>query len=281
VSPRSLKQSLSSFMFGVASNLDDLDEQSRRRIRAAQIDAVVQLVPLTMTINLFNAAIVAYVFWDTGTNLFLTVWGALVAAAAAAGFWSWNRTRRNQPTGASARATRRFVLHAAFLGAIWGAAPLALFPGANLLNQLILCGLIVGMISGGAFCLSTVPKAGLAYTWIIVLAMEAAFLLADYQTFYFAALLLLLYAVFISRHLVAHGALLVRHLRDELKLEAQRELIGLLLNDFEEHASDWLWETDASGVLMRISDRFAEAAGKTPAEIQGARFSDVLRFATW
>ena len=255
---------------------DDLDEQARRRIRAAQIDAVVQLVPLTMTINILNAAIVVYVFWDIGATVFLIAWAALIALAAAASLWSWSRTRQNRPTGASARATKRIVLHAAFLAAIWGAAPLVLFPDADLMGQLILACLIAGMISGGAFGLSTVPKAGLVYTWTIVLAMESAFFLAGYRVFVFAALLLLLYAVFISRHLVAHGTLFVRHLRDQLKLEAQSEVIGLLLNDFQENASDWLWETDANGILTRVSDRFADAAEKTPSEIQGALFSDVI-----
>jgi diguanylate cyclase (GGDEF)-like protein/PAS domain S-box-containing protein len=276
VGPRSLTRSLCALLFGVRITLDDLDEQARRRVRAAQIDSVVQLVPLTMTINILNAAIIVCVFWDTGPTVFLIAWAVLIALAAAASLWSWRRTRQNRPKGASSRATKRIVLHAAVLGAIWGAAPLVLLPVADPMGQLILVGLIVGMISGGAFCLSTVPKAGLAYTWTIVLAMESAFFLAGYRVFVFAALLLLLYAVFISRHLVAHGTLFVGHLRDELRLEAQRELIGLLLNDFQEHASDWLWETDANGILTHVSDRLAEAAGKTSSEIHGTPFSDVI-----
>lgn len=56
----------------------------------------------------------------------------------------------------------------------------------------------------------------------------------------------------------------------------QRELIRLLLNDFQEHTSDWLWETDESGVLVRVAERFAEAAGKTPTEPLYASFADVV-----
>ena len=63
--------------------------------------------------------------------------------------------------------------------------------------------------------------------------------------FDYTAILLIVYAVFMSRNLVAHGRLFFERLRYELKIESQRELIGLLLNDFQEHASDWLWETDA------------------------------------
>jgi diguanylate cyclase (GGDEF)-like protein len=276
VSPRALPQSLSAVLFGTAIKLDDLDEQVRRGIRAAQIDAVVQLVPLTMTINLLNATIVVYIFWGAGANLFLTGWGALIASVAAASFWSWTRTRRNRPKGASSRAITRMILHATFLASVWGAAAYVLFPEADTMHQLFLAALMAGMISGGAFCLSTVPTAALAYTWTFVLALASALLVARYQVFNAVAILLIIYALFMSRNIVAHGNLFINRLRGELKVEAQRELIGLLLNDFEEHASDWLWETDANGVLMRISDRFAEAAGKAPADIQGARFADIL-----
>jgi diguanylate cyclase (GGDEF)-like protein/PAS domain S-box-containing protein len=273
---RALTRSLYAILIGDTIELDDLDDQTRRRIRAAQIDAVVQLVPLTMTINILNAAIVVGVFWDTEANVILSLWAALIVVEAGSALWSWSLKRHKRPTGASARGIRRAVLHAAFLGVTWGAAPLMLFPNADLMHQLILGCLMAGMISGGAFCLSTVPQAGLAYTWTIVLASVGALLLAGHRVFFVVALLLLLYAVFISRNLVAHGNLFFRHLRDQLKLEVQSEVIGLLLNDFEEHASDWLWETDAKGILVHVSDRFAEAAGKTPSEIQGAQFSDVI-----
>jgi diguanylate cyclase (GGDEF)-like protein/PAS domain S-box-containing protein len=271
-----LTRSLSALLFGAAVKLDDLDEQARRRIRAAQIGAVVQLVPLTMGVNILNAAIVGYLFWDTGANLFLSVWGSLVGLEGGAAFWAWSRTRKNPPTGASARGVRRMALHAAFLGATWGAAPLVLFPDADTMHQLYLAAMVAGMISGGAFGLSTVRMAGLAYTWTFGLASVTALLLATYSVFIVTAVMLAIYTVYISRNLVAHGNLFISHMRDELKLEAQRGLISLLLNDFQEHASDWLWETDASGVLTQVSDRFAEAAGKSPAEIQGAHLSKII-----
>jgi predicted signal transduction protein with EAL and GGDEF domain len=273
---RVLTRSLSALLFGVTIKLDDLDEPARRQIRAAQIDAVTQRVPLTMSVNILNAAIIICVFWGTGANVFLTVWGGLIASAAAAAFLSWNRTRRNRPKGASLRGIKRAIAHAAFLGGVWGAAPYALFPEADTMHQLFLAATMAGMISGGAFCLSMVPTAGLVYTWTIVFPSASALLTAAHSVFIYTAILLVIYALFISRNLVAYGRLFIDRLRDQLKIEAQHEVIGLLLNDFQENASDWLWETDANGVLMHVSDRFAEAAGRPPSEIQGALLSDVI-----
>ena len=274
---RLLARPLFALLFGTAIGLDDLDEPSRRRIRAAQIDAVVALVPLTMTINILNVAVVDVVFWDVGaTNVFLAIWSVVIILQAAAGFWSWFQSRSRRPTGASRRAIRRTATYAAVLAFSWGAMPLALFPHADLTRQLLLASLIAGMISGGAFGLSTVPAAGLAYTWMIVIPSVVALILAGNHLFIAVAFLLLLYGVFLSHNLVAHGNLFVGHLRAELKLEAQSELISLLLHDFQEHASDWLWETDAGGALVRVSDRFAEVVGKTSSELDGALFAEVI-----
>ena len=43
----------------------------------------------------------------------------------------------------------------------------------------------------------------------------------------------------------------------EKELAAKNSVIGLLLKDFEENASDWLWETDDRGYMTRGIERFA------------------------
>ena len=52
-------------------------------------------------------------------------------------------------------------------------------------------------------------------------------------------------------------------------VEEQKKTISLLLKDFEAHSSDWLWETDENLKIVRASERFAQAAGRTQAELAG------------
>lgn len=267
---------LPDFLFGAPSGFGDLDEPGRARVRAAMIGSVVQLVPLTMTINVLNAIIVSYVFWDAAPRSFLLPWCALIFAAAAISIWSWNRSRRKPPKKASLRAVNRMAIHAAVLGVMWGIAPAILFHSAEVMLQLVMSCLIAGMIAGGAFCLSPVRTAGLAYTWAIIGGAEAGLLLADHPLFRTIGLLLVMYGVFISHHISARSRLFTQHLRTQLKLEAQGDLITLLLNDFQENASDWLWEADASGALTHVSDRFAEAAKKAPEDMDGVAFSELI-----
>jgi len=60
-----------------------------------------------------------------------------------------------------------------------------------------------------------------------------------------------------------------------IRLEENAELIKLLLRDFEESSSDWLWETNAEMKLQRVSPRLAEVA-RSPAATLSGRFPEAL-----
>jgi hypothetical protein len=261
---------------GVGVDSGEITERDMRRIRAAQIDGVSRLVPMTMTVNLVNAALVLVVFWDGGSRGFLLGWAAVIATAAGLAIRSWLKVRRKPPREASANATRRMTIQAFGLGLAWGALPVVMFAGAAPADQLILACLVTGMISGGAFALSTVPRAGLAYTWTLVLGAAGALLLCTGVTYLITSVFLLLYAIFMTRNLVAHGNLFFDNLRAKLELERKTEIISLLLQDFQANASDWLWQTDADGRLIHVPERFAEVAQLPQALLRSAQFVDIL-----
>ncbi len=61
---------------------------------------------------------------------------------------------------------------------------------------------------------------------------------------------------------------------NEINLAQTGETIRILLRDFEENASDWLWETDTKGEIKHVSPRFAEVARQPQSAIRG----DLLAF---
>ncbi len=247
-----------------------------RRIRAKQIDAIARLVPITMTINLVNVAIVLLVFWNTGSNIFLGVWALTIVAAAAMATRSWLRSRRRTPTEASPNATRRMTVQAFVLALTWGAMPIVLLPAIDPTYQVIVACLMAGMISAGGFALATVPAAGLTYTWTMTVASAAALLLCRVDVYTVTAVFLLIYAVFISRNVISNGRLFFDNLRAQLQLARQTETISLLLKEFQENASDWLWQTDAEGRLTHVPERFAKVAQIPLPLLQGAALADAL-----
>jgi diguanylate cyclase (GGDEF)-like protein len=54
-----------------------------------------------------------------------------------------------------------------------------------------------------------------------------------------------------------------------IRLEENSAVIKLLLRDFEESASDWLWETNAALELQPVSQRLAQVAQRPAEEITG------------
>ncbi|MCP2936109.1 PAS domain-containing protein, partial [Salmonella enterica subsp. enterica serovar Typhimurium] len=56
----------------------------------------------------------------------------------------------------------------------------------------------------------------------------------------------------------------------------QRQLVGLLLHDFEAHSSDWLWDTDRNGFLQHVSARLAETFGRSLDELRAQPFIELF-----
>lgn len=254
----------------------DLSEREMRRIRATQIDAVTRLIPVTMAVNMLTVAIVLILFWGRGWNSFLTIWGLTLAKCAWLALRSWQRSHQKPPQEASPRATRQMMRQAFFFAAVWGTLPLALFSRTEPTSQLVLACLMVGMISGGAFTLSTFPRAGLLYLATISVACAGALLIRGTGPYLVTAGLLLLFAFFMARNIVSQGNLFLGNVKAQLELERQTEIISLLLKEFQENASDWLWRTDAEGHLTDVPERFAAVAQLPLPLLKGAHFADVL-----
>jgi diguanylate cyclase (GGDEF)-like protein/PAS domain S-box-containing protein len=257
--------------------MDDLSEEERRSIRAAQIGAVLNLVPVTVAINVLNAAIVITANSDRGQSGVLIAWASTLLLLLGVSTFSWLRFRKSPPTGGSNGALNRITIHAFLLAGIWTVIPTLFFPDTSAVNQVLIACLVSGMMGGGALCLSTVPRAGLLYTWTFAAGGAAALLLDDEPRFVYGLMLLVLYAVFMSRTLTAYGRLFISNQLNRVEMSRQTELIGLLLKNFEENSSDWLWETDAIGTLVRLSDRLVDVTQRSRAELQNMTVADLLR----
>jgi len=264
--------------FARESWLDDepLSEREMRRIRAKQIDAVTRLVPVTMVANLINVAFLLAVFRDTPSYHLLVVWALAIGLAAFIAIRSWFKVRRSRPQEASKRAIGRMTAQAFFLAATWGALPLLLMPEIAPTRQIIIAALMAGMMSGGAFALSTVPRAGLAYTWTMAVTCALSLFICGSESHLVTAGYLLVFAVFMARHIVAHGNLFLDNLKAQLERERQTEIISLLLKEFQENASSWLWQTDSEGRLIDVPQRFADVAQIPLPLLKGARLTDTL-----
>jgi len=56
-----------------------------------------------------------------------------------------------------------------------------------------------------------------------------------------------------SRRCLHLSAILQTQIVSQIKVEQQKDVISLLLYDFEENASDWIWEIDVDGRIRNPS----------------------------
>ncbi len=69
-------------------------------------------------------------------------------------------------------------------------------------------------------------------------------------------------------------------MRAKLAADEQRDVINLLLNDFEENAADWLWGVDGNLVIERASTRFYEQLQVPEAMVIGKPLVNILPFSS-
>jgi diguanylate cyclase (GGDEF)-like protein len=77
------------------------------------------------------------------------------------------------------------------------------------------------------------------------------------------------------------GRALVVIRANEMALAERDETVSLLLREFEESGSDWLWEIDAQRRVARANPRFAVSLGADPKTINGTPFLQLLAGPTW
>ncbi len=257
-----LKQRLS---LEIGSEAKDAGE-----FRAHQLKAVIGVTPLMMAANVIIAAIVCVAFSAKPFAMVTYFWAAMIFALAFAGIYSWRRSRSHPFPGRVSSATlKKVTLNSTMLGFVWGALPLISYPGGDLASKLVTVSFVGGMMGGGCFALYMVPRAMVGYLGAMGGTFALALWLSAGPSDGSIAALLLIYAacLFTAGMTVSHT--FASSKLSELRVEEQASIIGLLLKDFEESSSDWLWETNASGAMVRGVQRFHQATGIAVETIEG------------
>lgn len=132
------------------------------------------------------------------------------------------------------------------------------------------------MVPFDAFSMIALPRVGLAVAAIEGTALGAVCLWYGGVGGALAvgavagALLYIHWAVFNLHYMFATRRLRTKDLREK------NETIQLLLNQYDEEGSDWLYECDRNGNIVNPSQRFCAATGLTADQLSGRRISDFI-----
>ena len=245
---------------GLISSVKVPDDEAAN-IRAKQLESAARLTPAMVTANLVNAAVVVLCFWNTPAARLLAVWSVTLIIASLILIGINIRTRRkakNRTDGHVSSPSRtqqgieRFARFSSFVGLIWGILPLLIMPFADQTSQLAVSIIMAGMMFGGVMLISRIPEAALAFLIPTTIGYVVGLQLGNDPRNDFLSVLALVYAsvLWISIRW-SYRQFVEQHLSG-LAVQQQAQLIGLLLKDFEESTSDWLWQTDDKGRLSEI-----------------------------
>ncbi|WP_166443700.1 putative bifunctional diguanylate cyclase/phosphodiesterase [Rhabdaerophilum calidifontis] len=256
---------------------DPRRHDSAARVRANQIRGIMRFTPLAAIANCFNAVLVAYVALPVADWRVLVLWLAAIGIVMGLALRTWFvAKRRPARQTASPRAIQRATLQASVLALLWGVVPVLWFPGSDPFARMVMGMVVTGMICAGGFALATVARA--AVTYVSILGAAAIIGLGLSQAPYALVLgfLLASYCTVVLKSVESTATLFADQFRTTIELRERGELIELLLAEFQDNASDWLFETDATGTITKHSARFSVVAGRELAGLSGIDFADLL-----
>ncbi|MET3663429.1 EAL domain-containing protein [Caulobacter sp. 1776] len=260
--------------------LPDLPEAMAGRVRFEQVQSILRMTPVMMGANIVIALLVGLAGLNSPHTVALTIWAALVVSYGLLGLRGWvaAQRRKSGKSTVSARGVRRMTWQAGLLGVLWGALPILTMPKAQGFAgamPMLVASVIAGMIGCGGFAMLTLPAAAIAYSTPMVLGSLYVLATSNDPILYALGGLLIFCHMVVSVSCLSHAKIFADRLVAAEELEKQKQVVSLLLSDFEEGASDWLWEVDAAGRMTYVSDRMAAAAGADKEALIGRPMSDL------
>jgi len=266
--PRSLPQAEWATWRRLIQVYQDRDTESAE-IRARLVQWVTFVSPWLMACNMLSAVLLAWMLPVSVAPWVRWTWCGAISALCLFGLANWWRHRRKVATRVGPSVVRKAMLHAGALAALWAALPWPVFADGSASAQILIAGVMLGLVAGGGFVLTPLAPAAVVFTGVIGLSTSAAVVrMHDPLALLFSALMAGYTVVTIAAvNLGARRS--AGALRAEREADRQGQLVALLLKDFESQSADVMWETDAAGRLVRVTPKLtalmrldADAAGK-------------------
>ncbi|WP_244413913.1 putative bifunctional diguanylate cyclase/phosphodiesterase [Methylorubrum extorquens] len=253
------------------------ENQTQGYIRARQLQAVDRLIP-AMMIAVIACAGALYAFQRHAHPTVLPIWfGAVLVVCGWRVVATVRRNARPPRRTASASAMRNLIAEATLTVACLMSVPSWLLSQTTGTTYAILVCLLTGILWAGCLTLATVRAAAMVYvgTGAAIVVIGLLWDNQDVEHLMLASLFPL-GALTAMRSVDTQAKMFLDNQRQQQSLTKQSDLIGLLLKDYEEQTSDWLWETDASLRYANPSDRFVEALGRPSHAIRGVVLGSLL-----
>lgn len=245
-----------------------MTQEHANYVRGMQLHTFRQLLPFGLIASSGNSAILIIYLGFHRPSQELIIWAGIMLVMSLLGMFAALRasSRKSQPRPKPVRALFRPIMESAILGLAWSMCPILLLPTAEGLDVAIILCICVGMMTGAAFVLSTLPGAAIPFVASLSFGLGLGLLRMGSGGEQIAVLAFLsTFTIVMIRTTSWNFSNYVRSWSQQAELEDQTRLlkkkagvISLLLNEFEQAASDTLWEADADHRIVRPSEMLSE-----------------------
>ncbi len=227
--------------------------------------------------NVFSVLALSALFWNKASHGALLAWVAAVSLLAGLNAWlGWSRRHVKVPPAVSRSTIIVFSLDIALAAFAFCILPWYLFGVADADGRTLLTAVLVAFLLIGSWMLAYLPLAATAWAVTVCVGTVITLALDDIAFFNYTAVLMGFLGIVVVATVLTTSRIFLNNLKAEAEIEQQKQLVGLLLEDFEEHSSDWLWETDGQGRLRHVAARLAQNLGVATADLQGHSLVEVI-----
>ncbi|MEM8615465.1 MAG: EAL domain-containing protein [Pseudomonadota bacterium] len=247
----------------------DLTPEQSAGFMAAQVEDIQRLATITILAAYLNLFVLVLSFWETDLGRLVMSWGGIMALVLFYMLAAQRLTRHKTWTRDNdKKRLQKFTRGATSIGILWGFVPVLVLPFSDSIGVTAVGMLLTGTMFGGVLLIGRVPQAAMGLVTPIVIGILVALQLQQDPRNSLLSVMTLAYAgvlYFASR--LAYTQFLHQFV-DRESLAEKSEVIGLLLKDFEENTSDWLWQTDADGQVTTLPTEFDhQTSTETPIEV--------------
>jgi diguanylate cyclase (GGDEF)-like protein/PAS domain S-box-containing protein len=241
------------------------------------VSAHVRIVRAMALGILLNAlVIVLATFGEEIATVHLALFSVSTLAALLHRVWLAEGIERGRRRRNSRKLMRAFTLNSLWLGINMGSVLAYWFPQVSAGDQLLLAISGVAQIAAAAYMVRTLVRSATVFIAAQALGLTLGLAqLGGLDELGAITVLLVASGLLIRMTYTARDLFVTRILADR-ELGTATRTVKLLLNEFEESGSDWLFELDSSHCLVSVSRRFAEAAGEPAAQLNGRPFASLF-----
>lgn len=231
---------------------EQFSSMAARRFRRNQINGTIGQMRVMMPCNTFFAPALSFQAWNNGVNGLVIGWTIAMLIFSWWQVWAW---RTAYPSDSSRKDMRRFVLETYVNSSLWVIGFLCIYPNVEGDQKAIVAAVMAGSLAIGTIGFSRCPGAAFAYasTQTIgnTLVATGTGMMGGNLTDYVLAFLIFTAGLSVLNAVIERGKASVAAFQNLENLAEKTEVIDLLLKDYEEQTTQWVWQTDADGNIER------------------------------